>query len=230
MRKQNAAGNTKTPSAGDGHRKKRRIVFALLCLSLFGSAILYYRVSILRAMASFLIYESETQPCAVVVMLGGGRTERIEKAIELYQHGWAKEILLMIPRQVGAEVIYSELFNNESRMCRAILELRGVADEHVQWASEPFYSTYDELHYLKSWMRGRGVPSAVIVPGLFQSRRAKWTMDRIFRDTDFTLRIIPAAGRFVSAADWWTHEEGMIEVENEYLKNVYYLTMRMIRD
>ncbi len=207
-----------------------RILFvSVISLFIFIALLVQFRYPILHGLSSFLIYESKLEPCDIAVMLGGGMTERIEKAIELYQNDVAPQILLTIPKHVSEEVIYSELFNNESRICQAILDLRGIPDDVVHWATAPYYSTFEELVFIKEWLKNFNHNSAVIVPGLFQSRRAKWTLDHVFRDADFKMLVAPASGRFVSATNWWTHEEGIITVENEYLKNIYYWGKRMLK-
>jgi len=154
--------------------------------------------------------------------LGGGRTDRVEKAVELLQNGYAREILMMLPERIPPDAAYGDLLDMERRMCRSVLELRGVAPDKIHWSSEAFYSTYDEIKSLRAWMREKGIPSAIIIPGLFQSRRARWTVDHLFKGTKLDVLVIPAPHPYVSATDWWSHEEGIVTVENEYIKNIYY--------
>ncbi len=196
----------------------------LVCVSIVAA----YHKLLLQNAAYFLVYESELEPCDVVIMLGGGRTERIERAIKLYKKGFAKEILLAIPDQIGPDALYHDNLVNESRMYHAILKLRNVPFDDVHWSPIPFYSTFEEIKFIKSWLKENDIPSAIIVPGYFQSRRAKWTLDHFFANTDYEILVAPAEARFVSANNWWTHEEGFITVENEYLKNIYYLVKRTI--
>ena len=110
------------------------------------------------------------------------------------------------------------------------MQHHGIPLDAVEWSPEPYYSTYDEVRFIKRWMDDRGWTSALVVPGLFQSRRAKRVLDHFFDPHVYRLRVIPARGRFVSAAAWWTHEEGIIEVENELLKSLYYQCRMMWPD
>ena len=192
------------------------------------AVVFWFRYPLLRGAAGFLVYESNPKPCDVVIALGGGLTERIEKAVELMQQGYAREILLPLPEELAPDAVYKDLLEMERRMCKAVLELRGVASDKVHWSSEPLYSTYAEIKFIQRWMKQNGDRSAIIVPGLFQSRRAKWTADRMFKGSGCDILVIPAPEQVVSATNWWTNEEGIVTVENEYIKNIYYIVKSVV--
>ena len=47
-------------------------------------------------------------------------------------------------------------------------------------------------------------------------------MQRAIPERWINIMIAPASNDMYSATDWWKHEEGLIMVENEFLKNTYY--------
>jgi hypothetical protein len=57
---------------------------------------------------------------------------------------------------------------------------------------------------------------------LFQSRRAKWTADQLFAE-DIQIVIAPAEEDRFNPQTWWKSMRGFIMVENECMKNLYYL-------
>ncbi|MEW6236083.1 MAG: YdcF family protein [Candidatus Omnitrophota bacterium] len=204
-------------------RRWKRIALALTSIVLILAIGYYHRQSILQSFASFLIYESKLKSCDAIAVLGGGGWQRVEKAAELFQTGYAPDIVICLPIDAPPDIPYRDLIVLEGRICQAIFKLRSVPAERTHWSQEPFYSTYAEAAFLKKWMLENNRNSILIVSGLFQSRRAKWTMDRMFRGTGCEILIAPAPEEIYSASDWWTNEEGVVTVENEYLKNIYYL-------
>lgn len=197
---------------------KKAVVFFVVCLI----GLYLFRYFILRSMGNSLVYESEPVITDAIAVLSGGGTVRLEKAIELYQTGLSKRIFITLPEIITEEMPYRDLLETEKRMCIALLELRGIPPDSVYWSLKPCYSTYTEAVLVHSWLNQNQLRSVTVVPGLFQSRRAKWCMDRAFRESGYDYRIAPAPQSVYSATNWWTHEEGIITVENEYLKNVYY--------
>jgi len=204
-------------------RRWKRLALALITLSLILACCYVYRQSILPSLASFLVYESQLSPCDAIAVLGGGGWRRVEKAAELYQAGYAPDIVICLPIDAPPDIPYRDLIVMEGRICAAILQQRGVPAEWTHWSEEPFYSTYAEAAFLKNWMLDNNRESILVVSGLFQSRRAKWTMARMFRGTEIDILMAPAPEEIYSASDWWTNEEGVVTVENEYLKSGYYL-------
>lgn len=207
----------------DKRNRKRRILAAdLVLLLLMLSAVYLFRRPILVGIAESLVYESVIQPSDVIVVLTGGGARRLERAVELYQAGYAPRILLTMPRVLEHGIPSRDLYEMERRLCQAVLEYHRIDPRVVQWGPRPFYSTYSEAVFIQDWMRQSGYDSALIVTGYFQSRRAKWSLDRVFQNTDMDIRLVPAPSELCSATDWWRHEEGIVTVENECLKSVYY--------
>jgi uncharacterized SAM-binding protein YcdF (DUF218 family) len=181
-----------------------------------------FRLPLLAAGGALLVYESELKPCDVAVVLTGGGITRLERAIELLQTGYAPKILLTLPDPLPEGVPYYDLFNTEKVMCQALLDYRKIPPEKIAWSQTPYNSTYAEAIFLRGWMEQNQCKSAIVVAGYFQTRRAKWAMERAFRGGAFDIRIAAASGELHSETDWWTNEEGVVMVENEYLKNIYY--------
>lgn len=207
--------------------KKRRFgIFLWFGAFLFVLSIVFllyvFRLPLLAAGGALLVYESEMKPCDVAVVLTGGGITRLERAVELLQTGYAPKILLTLPDPLPEGVPYYDLFYTEKVMCQALLDYHKIPIELVAWSQTPYNSTYDEALFLRDWMEQNQCKSAIVVAGYFQTRRAKWVMERAFQGTGRDIRITYPSGDIHSKTDWWTNEEGFIMVENEYLKNVYY--------
>lgn len=201
--------------------KRLLIGASLFLIVLLALAVVFHR-SLLGAVGDLLVYESDLIPCDVAVVLTGGGTSRLERAIDLMQAGYAPKILMTLPNPIPEGTSYYDLFNTEKTMCQALLDFRSVPPEKIAWSQSPFHSTYSEAIFLRDWMEQNHCKSAIVVAGYFQSRRAHWAMNHAFKGGAFDIRIAAASEEFCSASDWWKDEEGIIRVENEFLKNTYY--------
>ncbi|HOJ60881.1 MAG TPA: YdcF family protein [bacterium] len=218
------ADSQSAPDLRGNHRRRPFRCLAVLLVMLVAvlSVAYYFREPILIGIGQALVYESAIQPCDVAAVFIGGGAERLERAVELYQAGYAPRILLTMPRTLEHGVPSRDLYELERRQCQAVLDYHRIDPRDVHWGPQPFYSTYSEAVYLLEWMRRQGFDSALVVTGYFQSRRAKWSLDRVFQNQSIDIRLVPAPPDLYSATRWWRHEEGIVMVENEYLKNLYY--------
>lgn len=207
-------------------RWKRRLLFILVLIGIFAvmlSAVYLNRVSIFRSMGHFLHYQSELKKADVIIVLSGGGSIRLEKGIELFKQGLAPEMMLTIPDDIPPKSPGYDGLVKETRIYKAVLNLRNVPMEAVQWSDKVFYSTYGEGLYLENWLLKQGYDSAIVVTGYFQARRALFTMNHIFEDhPEIEIMIAPSESENFDADNWWENENGLIYVENEYMKFLYY--------
>lgn len=203
-------------------RWKRRVLLFLFTGFLLLCILYAFRFSILTGIAECLVYEDNPQPCDVVVVLGGGGPVRGERGVELVQAGYADRIMVTLPKETDPDAIDSNMINIESLELQSVFYMNGIDDAHVFWSEEPFYSTYSEAQFIRHWLEDRGYNSAIVVTGLFQSQRAKWTLDHFMAGSELTVLVVPAEGKYAGKEDWWTDIESIITVENEIMKNVYY--------
>lgn len=203
-------------------RWKRRVLVLLTTVFIIVCLLYVMRYPILRGMAAYLVYQDQPETCDVVIVLGGGGPIRAERAVALMQNGYAEKVLVTLPKEVGVGVIDGTLINMESLESQSVFYMNGIDDNQVHWSEEPFYSTYSEAQFIRHWLESRGYQKAIVVTGLFQSRRAKWTLDHFMEGSTIKVMVVPAEDKYVTPENWWTHIEGIVTVENEIIKNVYY--------
>ena len=189
-------------------------IFAVLIVFV---CIVFHR-PILRGVGELLVYESDLTPSELLVVLSGGGAVRLERAIELYKANYAPQILITLPEVIEGDIAHHDLISTEKSMCEGLLKLNGIPSDCVIWSNAAMYSTYGEALFVREWMTGNKCQSAIVITGYFQSRRAKWSMDHAFGESRFAVQIAPAKEDLYPVERWWTHEEGVIAVENEYLK------------
>ena len=146
----------------------------------------------------------------------------MEKAIELFKAGYSDKIFIALPETIPPDALYRDLLDEEKKIIQAVIEYNQIPPGNIIWSTIPCYSTHEELTCINNLMIKEKMLSAIIIPGWFQSRRAKWTTHRLF-SIDKEILIIPAPVQKYSPEEWWKNLEGVINVENECIKNLYYL-------
>lgn len=206
--------------------RKRRVwlwlLVACLLIAAGGTLAYVYQEPLLRGLGNGLVHEPFLQRSDVIAILGGGGIDRAERGVELYHQGWAPRILVMLPQSTGSEEPYSDLVLMESMTIEALMDYHDVPQDAVNWSGQTFYSTYDEAVYLRAWMEENGYTDALVVSGWFQSARAHWSLQRLFPEERWQIETAPAPPFEYDVEQWWLHEDGLISVQNEYLKTGYY--------
>jgi uncharacterized SAM-binding protein YcdF (DUF218 family) len=180
--------------------------------------------------ARFLVVNTPLHRADAIVVLSGSAVykERTQRAAEYYHQGLANRILLTNDNLRG------EWSSSEQRnpffyeRARNNLLLLGVPAEHVEVIAKPVTNTFDEAEVLRDYAVTNGLHSLLIVTSAYHSRRALWTVDRVFAGTgiEISLQSIETGEQTPSPFNWWLHLRGWRMVVGEYVKNVYYRLSR----
>lgn len=176
--------------------------------------------------------ELPPQQADVIVVLSGASeyVERTRHAAELFKRGAAPKIILTNDNLRGGWD--SEQQRNPFFIEREAEELRraGVPAAQIEALPEPVAGTYDEAVRLRAYASEHQLRSVLIVTSAYHSRRARWTMRRVFRESGVRVSVsapVVAAGETAAqqtpaAATWWLSRRGWRSVAPEYPKLVYY--------
>jgi uncharacterized SAM-binding protein YcdF (DUF218 family) len=180
--------------------------------------------------ARFLVVNTPLHRADAIVVLSGSAVykERTQRAAEYYHQGLANRILLTNDNLRG------EWSSSEQRnpffyeRARNNLLLLGVPAKHVEVIAKPVTNTFDEAEVLRDYAVTNGLHSLLIVTSAYHSRRALWTVDRVFAGTsiEISLQSIETGEQTPSPFNWWLHLRGWRMVVGEYVKNVYYRLSR----
>ncbi len=195
---------------------KKRYIAILVVLALLITIAITHALW-LEAMAKFLIVRDEVSEADLIVILGGGAADRVWQAVELYQSGYAKWILAtgMKYEMPGLVATWPELARREAVSL-------GVPEDAFILEDRPT-STYEDAIYVKEDMLDRGFKSAIIVSSPHHTRRARMVFRKVFKDhKDISLQFVPVENGRFQVKKWWTREEELIGVVNEYCKLVFY--------
>ena len=176
--------------------------------------------------AEALIVRSDLSQADALAVLAGSSTylERTHRAAQLFNEGRAPKIILTndnLQSGWSAEEERNPLFVE-----RAVAELRrlGVPSEKIEVVPGLVVSTYDEAVCLRQHARERGLRSILVVTSAYQSRRALWTLRRVFRGSDVVIGLDPVTPgeQAPTSATWWCYRLGWKLVPGEYAKMIYY--------
>ena len=178
---------------------------------------------IIPRMAGYLAYEKPLQPADAMVVLMGSVADRALGAWELYEDGYAPEILMVASWQRGAD--YLEPYgvsvpNNSDLTAQALVEL-GVPGEQIRVLPGGAISTADEAEVIREFLETNPqIGSVILVSSEFHLRRAAMIFRREFRNMDREVELIPRPSRYseLETTGWYRDRESAKTVFFEYAK------------
>lgn len=209
-------------SAQSSKAGKRARTILLAC-----ALLLTVWVSLAWVAARALIVQDELGHADAIAVLSGSSAyvERTRRAAQLFREGCAPEIILTDDNERGGWS--SEQQRNPFFVERASEELRraGVPAEKIVVLPLPQAAgTYDESLTLRDYATTHDLHALLVVTSTYHSRRALWTLRRVFRGSGVAVGLDPTAAGDASPAPfaWWLDRRGWQTVATEYPKLVYY--------
>ena len=206
--------NTRGRSNGlarPAYRQWRWVALALLVVVLWLS-----RGSWLPLLSTFLDVSQSPRQADFIVLLGGGKANRAQAAVDLYQQGFAPRVIIS----------GGPLYRYGIECSTALLTLDDVQrmglPADVVLLSDEATSTWDETQQLLALLEQEGALSALIVTDPVHTRRTRATYRKLQTTQAIELTFVAAEATFPTHR-WWQSEEGLIAVQNEYIKLAYYL-------
>jgi uncharacterized SAM-binding protein YcdF (DUF218 family) len=219
MKADSIRGAAETAHQREGQRSAwRRVRFALLALLAW--------LVLAWVAAEALIVKSELAHADALVVLAGSSTyiERTHRAAQLFREGRAPVIILTNDNVAGGWSAEEE--RNPLFVERAAAELKrqGVPADKIEIVPGVVSSTYEEAVRIREYALEKGLRSILIVTSAYQSRRALWTMRRVFRgsDVEIGLDAVEPGQQSPRPGVWWLYGLGWQMVPGEYVKMVYY--------
>jgi uncharacterized SAM-binding protein YcdF (DUF218 family) len=196
---------------------------AVWLLAVVGGLILagyVFRASLLTGLAEAWVVNEPATKADAIVILGGGLENRPFAAARLFHDGVAPRILYMNTRPGPAEE--SGVALSERELTRRILLSNNVPESAMQAIGTNVASTYDESCAVRAWVKQTGATAIIITTDLFHTRRARWIFGKELRDTNAKIYMVAVNLPNYDINDWWRHEQGLVDFQNEVIKSIYY--------
>ena len=176
--------------------------------------------------ARWLVVAQELPRADAIAVLGGAASyvERTRHAARLFGEGRAPVVALTNEGLAGGWSQAEQ--RNPLFVERAAEELTraGVPAARIEVLPRLVTSTHDEAVALRQYAESRGWRSLLVVTSGYHSRRALWTLRRVFTGSAVAVGLSPAApvDETPRAATWWLAPRGWRLVAGEYVKLIYY--------
>lgn len=176
--------------------------------------------------ARSLIVRSGISSADALVVLSGSNNylERTQWAARLYSEGRAPFIILTNDNVPGGWSVAEQRNPLFVELAAAELRRKGVPAEKIETIRDATSSTYEEALRLRQYSVAHNLRSILVVTSAYHSRRALWTLRRVFEGSGIEIGLdTPETGIQTPApATWWWHPSGWRIVPGEYVKMIYY--------
>jgi uncharacterized SAM-binding protein YcdF (DUF218 family) len=201
-------------------RWRRRLAVAVLAAGFLGTVAFLFRAPLLTGLArAWMVHEPAAEADAILI-LGGGLENRPFAAAQLYRAGIAPRILYLNVQPGPVEELGLAL--SEAEQTRRILLKQGVPETALTPIGDGVASTYDEARALREWLGSNDAKRIIIPTDVFHTRRVRWIFNKYGGRADVSLHVVAIDPVRYNATNWWQREEGVIALQNEWLKTVYY--------
>ena len=182
--------------------------FRLIIICILGIALaaFFFR----EQFGEYLVVDEAPRPVDLIVVLSGNQY-RVDKAIVLYQHGYARKILVS-----GAEPLQVAYMLDKA--IRA-----GIPRSNLDWESVS-KNTYQNAYYSCEYMRKNNFKTALLVTSDYHSRRVYNCFNSIGGQA---LEFIVCAKhdlREYNPRYWWSNPTWLRHFLDEYTKLALYAT------
>lgn len=170
-----------------------------------------FYVPILTAMGSYLVNASEpVKADAIFVFAGDGMGNRITKAAELVEQGYAPVAIVSGPRA------YYGVYECDLAIPYAVH--KGYPESYFEHFEHYANSTEEEADLAAPIIREHGIHRLLLVTSDFHTRRAMKQMQRALPDVELTM--VAAPDNSFSADGWWKSRQGQKTFLYEWLKTI----------
>jgi uncharacterized SAM-binding protein YcdF (DUF218 family) len=165
----------------------------------------------LLSLGGILIIADPLEPAQVVVVLSGGRGDRIEEAARIIQEKNARHLILTHP-----EIDPDDESSSERRRQSAIAA--GIPGSDILVTEVHGNSTYQEAIEIRRFLEEQGLMSALVVTDPYHSFRTRLIFREIFRDSSVDINVRSVRDHWYRSNTWWTSVEGRQATVMEYGK------------
>lgn len=174
--------------------------------------------------ACWLVVRAPPERADALLVLSGAADyrERAEWAARLFREGRAPKIVLTNDGLRGGWSSAEQRNPFFYERAREELLRAGVPEESIEVWPEVVSSTFEEARQARRLAEQRGTRSLLVVTSPFHTRRALWTLRRVFRGSNIAVGIDAPPEQAGACAKWWLGASGWRSVGGEYAKLAYY--------
>lgn len=154
------------------------------------------------------------------MVLGGGLPRRPIEAARLYHAGYAPRILYSDVETNQLAVL--GMMKPETTLTREVLTQQGVPESALVCIGHGTSSTYEEALAVREWFKKTGDRTLIVTTDEFHTRRVRRVFRKVLRPIGVRIQIKPVVLRDFTTTNWWHKEDGVVALQNELIKYLYY--------
>jgi uncharacterized SAM-binding protein YcdF (DUF218 family) len=194
------------------------LIVGILCIGLLWIS----KTWILQYIGSYLVVQNSPQKCTYIFVLGGNPQDRGFAAAEYWKQGYF-DTIVCLGKPNFEEQKRQGVVALETNPTRPFLLEKGVPESRIKII--PYAtSSHEEREFIIFWCRQRKQSTVAVVTSEMHTRRVLMHFKEKMKSNNINLILLPAAEPLYNVNNWWKSEQGLIFVNNEYLKIIWYLT------
>ncbi|MEM7371233.1 MAG: YdcF family protein [Bacteroidota bacterium] len=198
----------------------KKLLIFLSILLVVGFSLFLLRFTILKGIGYSLIYEDPNVEVDAAFVLSSSPNERCEYAAELY-HLNLFPLVITMGESVNPSLLAMNIQQTDAQLARTVLIRSGVDSTAIRVINRGS-STFEESEQILGYATREGFQSIMIISSQFHTRRIKKVFKKKFKQAGIDVVIKGAPPKRYEVDHWWENEEAMINVNNEYVKLLYY--------
>jgi len=165
-----------------------------------------------------LIVSDPLKGADVIVVLSGGKADRLAEGIKLFSDGYSSHIILT---KTDTDILDAETGWDLIKQYSAVNQ--GVPLEDVIVTEFTATSTVEEAQAVLHEMQRYGFTSCILVTDSFHTLRSKLIFSQVFRGQGIRLIMHAAPVDWFHRSNWWTTPEGWTTATSEWIKLIGFL-------
>ena len=196
--------------------------FLIIIFSFILALILLYtfRERELRWFATSLIVEDPLQKVDALVVLSGGGYDRGNEAVKIVNGGYTHHVICT----GGNPVIELKVFGIdtlESDMTAANLRRQSIPDSDITELRDGT-STKEESDIIADYCQRHQIKKIIILSSKLHTHRVQEVFKNKLKKQGIEVIVRGAPNSRFDELQWWRDEDGLIAVNNEWIKRFYY--------
>lgn len=198
----------------------RRLLILASVIVISFLLIFLFRTPILKGIGNLLVDEDHPVLVDAAFVLSGSANERAIKATECYKAGFAPK-LVATGSQISGSLLAAGLELKDADLMKKALIDQGVDSTDIRLLREGT-STFEESEEILGYATLQGYTRIMIITSKFHTNRVKKVFTSKLKKAGISVVVVGAEPVNYEISSWWRSEEGLIFVNNEYVKSIYY--------
>jgi uncharacterized SAM-binding protein YcdF (DUF218 family) len=198
----------------------RKFIVSIVIIFLLVILFFVFRIPVMKAAGNFLIIEDSLHRAEAIFILSGDPFDRGRQAKILYDEGYAP-LLVTTGENVSHNLKALDIYYPEADLTKYYLINNGVDSTKIVTLRKGT-STIEESDVIINYAKENSLNKIIIVSSMFHTRRIHNFFHPKFDRENIQLIVKGAPSSLYNEQEWWKKEEGLIMVNNEYIKLVYY--------